>query len=35
VIVAASGGAYGPVWLIGFVLVFLAAFVILPIKRVR
>jgi MFS family permease len=35
VIVAASGGAYGPVWPIGFVLVLLAAFVILPIKRVR
>jgi predicted MFS family arabinose efflux permease len=35
VIVAASGGAYGPVWPIGFVLVLLAAFVIIPIKRVR
>lgn len=35
VIVAVSGGAYGPVWPIGFVLVLLAAFVIIPIKRVR
>ncbi|MEV8403806.1 MFS transporter [Streptomyces niveus] len=34
-VVASSGGAYGPVWPIGFVLVLLAGLIILPIKRVR
>jgi len=34
-IVAAFGGAYGPVWPVAFFLVFVAAFAVLPIKRVR
>ena len=35
VVVAVFGGAYGPVWPIASVLVLIAAFLVLPIKRVR
>jgi MFS family permease len=35
VVVATFGGAYGPVWPVAFVLVLVAAFAVLPIKRVR
>jgi MFS family permease len=35
VIVAASGGSYRAVWPVGFALVLIAAFAVLPIKRVR
>jgi len=35
VIIVVSGGAYGPVWPIAFVLVIIAALAVLPIKRVR
>lgn len=34
-VVAIFGGAYGPVWPVGFVLVLVAAFAVLPIKRAR
>jgi MFS family permease len=34
-VVALFGGSYGPVWPVGFALVLVAAFAVIPIKRVR